>query len=152
MNKAYRFNFYVDTDNRVLVVRPIGAIPAHDFLDRLFESYGTIAEPWTYNRIMDFRRFRGLLSSADIVEMGRRWMAMVPPDCKRTRLAIVGSGLDTPKSVATVSPLVPNRMLRHFSDYHEARDWAISTDTAAVHEDAGEWAVIGADHDLTIQA
>ncbi len=152
MNKAYRFNFYVDTDNRVLVVRLIGAMPAHEFLNQLFESYGTVPEPWTYNRIMDFRRFRGLLSSADIAEMGRRWMAMVPADCKRTRLAIVGSGMDTPKSVATVSPEVPNRLVCHFSDYHQARDWAISTDATAEQEDAGEWAVIGADHDLTIQA
>ncbi len=152
MNKAYRFTFYVDTDNRVLVVRLIGAMPANEFLNQLFDAYATVSEPWTYNRIMDFRRFRGLLSSADIAEMGRRWMEMAPPDCKRTRLAIVGSGLDTPKSVATVSPEVPNRLVCHFNDYHDARDWAISTDAAAVHEDGGDWAVVGADHDLSIQA
>ena len=152
MDKAYRFNFHVDTDNRVLIVRLIGAMPASEFLNQLFESYATVAEPWTYNRIMDFRRFRGLLSSGDIADMGRRWMAMVPDDCKRTRLAIVGSGLDTPKSVATVSPEVPNRLVCHFSDYHRARDWAISTDEAAEREDAGGWAVIGTDHDLAIEA
>lgn len=151
MNKAYRFNFYVDADHRVLVVRPIGAMPAHEFLDRLFESYGTIAEPWTYNRVMDFRRFRGLLSSADIMEMGRRWMAMVPSDCKCTRLAIVGSGLSCDTGGPTVSPHVPNRLICHFNDYHLARDWAMSTDDALAREDAGEWAVIGADHDLSIQ-
>lgn len=152
MNRAYRFNFHVDADNRVLVVRLIGAMPACEFLTRLFEAYATVAEPWTYNRIMDFRRFRGLLSSADIAEMGRRWMAMVPDDCKRTRLAIVGGGFDTRRSMPAVSPQVPNRLVCHFSDYHEARDWAISTDAAAECEDAGDWAVVGADHDLTIDA
>ena len=152
MDKAYRFNFYVDAEQRVLVVRLIGAMPAHEFLNRLFEAYDTVAEPWTYNRIMDFRRFRGLLSSADIAEMGRRWMAMVPSDCKRTRLAIVGSGLDRDIGGPAVCPNVPNRLVCHFSDYHLARDWVIATDDAAVHADAGEWAVIGADHDLTIQA
>ncbi|WP_443749908.1 hypothetical protein [Asticcacaulis solisilvae] len=152
MDKAYRFNFYIDADQRVLVVRLIGAMPAHDFLTRLFEAYDTVVEPWTYNRIMDFRRFRGLLSSADIAEMGRRWMAMAPSDCKRTRLAIVGSGLDHAAGSPAVCPNVPNRLVCHFSDYHLARDWAISTDEAAEPGDAGEWAVIGADHDLSIQA
>lgn len=152
MDKAYRFNFYVDADHRVLVVRLIGAMPAHEFLNRLFEAYDTVAEPWTYNRIMDFRRFRGLLSSADIAEMGRRWMAMAPPDCPRTRLAIVGSGMTDDAGGPAVCPNVPNRLVCHFSDYHLARDWAISTDEAAVREDAGDWAVIGTDHDLSITA
>ncbi|MBP2157821.1 MULTISPECIES: hypothetical protein [Asticcacaulis] len=146
--EPYRFKVFVDHERRVLTVRVIGLMPSAEFVDRLFEAYGRIDKPWTYNRIMDFRRFDGQISEDYIEEMGRRWHAMVPPGTPRSKLAVVSCNPLDRTRTPSVSPAVPSRAICHFSDFHSAVRWISSQDQAAPKEENNAWSVTGTRADL----
>jgi hypothetical protein len=148
--EPYRFKVFVDHERRVLTVRVIGLMPSAEFVDRLFEAYGRIDQPWTYNRIMDFRRFDGQISEDYIEEMGRRWHAIVPPGTARSKLAVVSCNPLDKARVPSVSPLVPSRAICHFSDFHSAVRWILSPDQADPREEADAWSVTGTSTDINI--
>lgn len=141
--EPYRFKVFVDHERRVLTVRVIGLMPSAEFVDRLFEAYGRIDQPWTYNRIMDFRRFDGQISADYIEEMGRRWHAMVPPNTPRSKLAVVSCNPIDETRVPSVSPSVPSRAICHFSDFHSAVRWIASQDETDAREEVNAWSVTG---------
>ncbi|MGZ3298961.1 MAG: hypothetical protein ACXU8O_08100, partial [Asticcacaulis sp.] len=66
MQTDYRLNFFVDDVRRIMIFRVIGAMPGSEFTERLFAGYATVEKPWTYHRIMDFRRFEGLIEFAEV--------------------------------------------------------------------------------------
>ncbi|ESQ90366.1 hypothetical protein ABAC460_09430 [Asticcacaulis sp. AC460] len=126
----YRLNVFVDEDRKVLIFRVIGAMPSAEFVQRLHAAYATIDRPWTWSRVMDFRRFEGVIDLTDVEEMAQRWKAMTADQNYHARVAVVSTDPLDKARVPTASPLFPNETVCHFSDYHDAMAWVLADDDA----------------------
>ena len=128
-NRA-RLTFMANPERRIIILRPIGDLSARDFIDRAFEHYAQIDEPWSYNRLTDVRRFTGYLSDADVAEMAARWGDLTAGHDYHAHVAVVSLDVIDRVRIPSVSPLFPNETICLFSDYHEAMGWLTSMDRA----------------------
>ena len=129
MRNAYRLNVIADHDRKIIIFRVIGPMPSVEFAERLFETYEAMEAPWTYSRIMDFRRFEGLVDFAVVEDIARRWAALCAGRMIHSRVAVISLDALDRARVPAASPMFPNETICHFSDYHEAMAWITSPDT-----------------------
>ena len=126
MRDRYRLNFIVDEAARLVIIRPIGDMPAMAFVEQVFERYATLSEPWTYRRVNDFRRFEGYLDQAALAEIARRWGELTRGITYRARVAVVTADPLDHIRLPAVSPQFPSETICVFADYHEAVGWLLS--------------------------
>lgn len=125
-----RLTFMANPERRLIIVRPIGDLSARAFIDELFAHYASVAEPWTYNRLTDFRRFSGFLSEQNLAEIADRWRALADGHVYHSHVAVVSFDALDRLRVPAVSPMFPNETICLFSDYHEAMGWLTAVDRA----------------------
>jgi len=128
-NAAPRFQHFIDRDNRVLVIRVIGDMAHAEVTDRLFEVYEALGDPWTYARIIDMRRFEGVLTIADIEDVAARWAKLTEGQIYQSKYAVVSTDPLEKARVPAASPLFPNDIMCQFNDYHEALAWVREGET-----------------------
>lgn len=126
MGNACRLNFIVDEAHRLVIIRPIGDMPAMDFVDQLFEGYRSLGEPWTYHRVTDMRRFEGFIDQDAIDEIVRRWNEMTAGITYSAKVALVTTDALDRARLPTVSPQFPYETICPFTDFHEAVGWLLS--------------------------
>lgn len=129
VNKA-RLNFLVNAERKVIVIRPIGDMPAASLIDQLFEAYGRVDAPWTYNRLTDFRRYEWFLGEKDICEIAQRWKSLAGGRDYHACVAVVSHDHLDKARVPAISPMFPNETMCHFTDFHDAMGWLTATDKA----------------------
>ncbi len=142
-----RMQFYVFETERLITIRVIGDMSGPDFIRKLFEHLDTVQAPWTYNRIMDFRRFTALLLADDIEAMGKAWTERIPTDVPRTKLAIVSKDAVDKGTQPTISPTAPSRVVRHFCRYHDALSWVLSDHFPQATDEPSPWGVGGGEQE-----
>lgn len=128
MSREYRFNTFIDNERRILTVRPIGYMPGAYFVDKLFEFYARVDEPWTYNRVNDVRRFDGRLIQEDLNQIADRWKDLARGQAYHAHVAVVSLDRLASFRVAAVSAQFPNETMCVFTDYHEAINWLLAVD------------------------
>lgn len=125
-----RLNFLVNTERRIIIMRPIGDLSARDFIDQSIAVYAGVEAPWTYNRLNDVRRFTGYLSDTDLAEMAANWRRLTDGQDYHAHVAIVSLDVLDRVRIPSVSPMFPNETMCLFSDYHEAMGWLTAADRA----------------------
>jgi hypothetical protein len=106
-------------------------MPGTYFVDKLFEFYARVEEPWTYNRVTDVRRFDGKLIQEDLDEIAKRWMTLADGRPYHAHVAVVSLDRLASFRVAAVSAQFPNETMCVFTDYHEAINWLLAVDKDA---------------------
>ncbi len=124
----YRFNFIVNDDDRIIIVRPIGDIPGAMLVDLLLNAYSNVTAPWTYNRVNDFRRYEGYLEDVHLAELARRWSEWTAGISYHSHVAILPRHAFEKLRLPEISPQFPNETICFFGDYHEAVGWVLSAD------------------------
>lgn len=120
---SFRLVFMVNPEKHIIVVRPIGDMPTDHFVDRLFEAYADVEAPWTFRRLIDFRRFDGRLSEADHARINARWQALTGARDYHAHVAIVSFDAMDRLRVPMVRPGLATETICYFSDFHEAMGW-----------------------------
>ena len=128
MRGRYRLNFMVDEASKLIIVRPIGDMPAALLVDQLFDRYLGMTAPWTYRRVNDLRRFEGFFEQDALVEIARRWAALTAGVTYSTQVAVVTHDPLDRVRLPAVSPHFPNETFCLFTDFHEAVGW-LNADT-----------------------
>ena len=126
-----RLVFMANPERKIIVVRPIGDLPPRVFIDRLFEAYGSLEAPWTFNRLNDFRRYDGYISDKDIAEIAQRWKILAAGQMYHAHVAVVSHDHFAKTRVPAISPLFPNETICLFGDFHEAMGWLTAPDKSA---------------------
>lgn len=126
MRNACRLNFIVDEAHRLVIIRPIGDMPAMDFVDQLFDGYRNLDKPWTYRRVTDMRRFEGFIDQEAIDEIARRWNEITAGVTYSAKAALVTTDPLDRARLPTVSPQFPCETICLFADFHEAVGWLLS--------------------------
>jgi len=130
MTPEYRFQFYIDAEHRIIVVRVIGHLSVPDFIDKVFERLSQVEEPWTYERLFDLRRWDERLGHTGLQEMAERWAALTEGNIFHARIAVVSFDSAMAIRVPAISPLFPNETVCWFADFHEAIGWLLAPEPA----------------------
>lgn len=130
MDARHRFHRFIDADRRVIVFRPIGAVTPEAFVEDVFCALGDIAEPWTYNRLFDLRRWDERLRPETVEAMAGRWARLTDGQIFHARIAVVSFDPSVTIRAPAATGQFPDEIICHFTDYHEAMAWLLSIDPA----------------------
>ncbi len=123
MPQGFQVTGRVDADARRIVFSARGEIDSRVLMDRIIEIYSGIAEPWTYDRVFDYRRSDGLIEFVDVERLAAWWAAHIDPDCAPTKVAvIVNNPLDLARA-RSAGPLFPKDQVQSFLSLDEALRW-----------------------------
>ena len=131
MNTRRSLNFIVSNAHGFLVVRPIGDLVPDDLADAIIEAYKSVEAPWRYNRIIDFRRYKGYLGDDFRAAIGRRWADMTAGISFHSFIAVVFRGAHEKFRRPETTSAFPSDTLCYFTDYHEAVGWLLAEDKDA---------------------
>jgi hypothetical protein len=142
MSSKPRFNFYIDTQNRLLVVRPIGDIPGPEMAARVVAVYRSVEAPWTFNRIVELRRYNGYVAKEDRALIASAWAEITAGIEYKTHVAMVVGDRYEKLRLPEVCEQFPNETICYFLDYHEAVGWLLSVEKAQYLDELGEVTVL----------
>ncbi|MFP1133053.1 hypothetical protein [Asticcacaulis sp. W401b] len=123
-----RLVFMANADLRLMVIRPIGRLPATELLDQMFEKLAEVETPWHYDRAVDLRRFEGELTSFESDALARRWKTLRGKNRSFAHVALIR--LDACRRLHEPGPLpgFPDETLCRFTSYNEAYGWLTAGD------------------------
>ncbi|WP_155908362.1 hypothetical protein [Asticcacaulis sp. YBE204] len=117
----------MNTDLKVIVIRPIGYLSAERLIDNLCDRLLATQEVWRFNRLIDIRRFEGELEARDVEKLARQWRSIRGNHRSFAHMAILR--LERPYRLYQAGPLsgFPDETICRFSDFQEAMTW-LTTD------------------------
>ena len=120
--KPYQFKYHVDETRRLIVFRVAGSIPSAVLIDSFIAAYRSIADPWRYDRLIDYRRYTGLTDFADIETFAERNGEINGGQPPQYKVAVVSSDAFEQARPATTRHLFAED-IRTFSSMDDALDW-----------------------------
>lgn len=130
MPERVRLNFHLDDRLRLIVIRPIGNFSSTIFTERSFEAFRSVASPWLYNRVYDFRRYDIRLSMDDVRKIAKQWADLTAGQDYHANVAVVSNAPDDKLRLPSNFNLFPHETICHFADFHQGVGWLMAPDKA----------------------
>ena len=125
------FTYDVDAGTRLITLRLIGRESSAYYAAQVINVYRSVPEVWRYNRLIDHRKFRGMIVVDDLKQMAAVWEDLTKGHDGRPRVAFLTRNPHTQARVTAHSPLFPSQTRRSFTSVAEAMAWV------SVHETVG---------------
>ena len=119
------FDYAVDVENRVITLRLFGREPSAHYADKIIALYRTVPEIWRYNRVVDHRRFRGLIVLDDLKRMSAAWDDVTAGHDAHPRIAFLTRSALTHARVKAHAEVFPGQTRRSFTSVPEAMAWVL---------------------------
>jgi hypothetical protein len=117
------FEYAVDTQSRLITIRLFGREPSACYAEQIIEVYRSVRWVWRYNRLIDQRKFRGMIVVDDLKQMSAVWKSLTAGQMERPRVAfLTRDPLDHARIVANAD-LFPGQTRRAFTSVAEAMAW-----------------------------
>lgn len=119
------FDYTVDVDTRLITLRLFGREPSAHYADKIIELYRTVPELWLYNRLVDHRKFRGLIVLDDLKRMSAAWEEVTAGHVAEPRVAFLTRSSLTQARVKAHGTVFPGQTRRSFTSVPEAMAWVM---------------------------
>ena len=119
------FDYVVDVDTRLITLRLFGREPSAHYADKIIELYRTVPDLWRYNRLVDHRKFRGLIVLDDLKRMSAAWDEVTAGHDARPRIAFLTRSALTHARVKAHGEVFPGQTRRSFTSVPEAMAWVM---------------------------
>lgn len=129
MARRFHVRAQIDEDRRRIVFVIAGEIDSRALIDQFIDVYAGLAEPWTYERLFDYRRSEGLVDFDEITRLAAWWQDRVGNRDYRSRVAVVVNNPLDQARVQVVSGLFPHEIREAFKTVDEALEWLDDTPT-----------------------
>ncbi len=123
------FAYAVNADLRLLTLRLYGAEPSAHYADRIIAFYRSVPEIWRYNRLVDHRKFRGLIVLDDLKRMSAVWDELTFGHDARPRVAFLTRSALTQARMTAHGDVFPGQTRRAFTSVDEAMAWVLVHET-----------------------
>ncbi|MDI7774811.1 hypothetical protein [Asticcacaulis sp. EMRT-3] len=123
MASGFHVSARIDEDERLIVFRMSGLIDSRILIDRWIDTYSGLAEPWLYNRLLDYRRSEGIVEFDEIIRFAHWWDERTAGVDYTSKVAvIVNNSLDLVR-VNVVSRQFPRDIRKSFMTLDEGLSW-----------------------------
>ncbi len=128
-----RLTMTVDEEAHMLILRYIGAIEGDEINLSMIEQLSRLDAPWTYDTIIDMRRYDNTVLASEIDELGMKWGMLAQGRDKGRLTAIVSEDPLVWARLPISQAAFPHRILQTFKTYDEGMDW-IRAGREAAHQ------------------
>lgn len=118
-----RFKVTVDDSMRLITIRLRGSDTSAYYADKMMTAYEGVQNPWTYNRLLDYRTFSGIIEAEDVERLAAHWASVTEGHTYSAKIAVLTKDVLTPKRANGFGYLFPQDTIRIFDDLHTALDW-----------------------------
>ena len=124
------FTYDVDAASRLVTLRLSGRDPSAYYADQIIAVYRAVPQLWRYNRLVDHRKFTGLVARDDLERIAAAWSEATAGYDTQSRVAFVTRDELTRARVAAHNDLFPGQDRRAFTNMSDALDWVMENVTA----------------------
>ncbi|HEX7799368.1 MAG TPA: hypothetical protein VF402_03405 [Asticcacaulis sp.] len=118
-----RVSLSVDKALNILTLRYIGDMDGATLYAQLLDQFLRVGDPWTYDLIVDFSRYEGVLLTSDNEAFGRVWEDLAQGRDAGRLMAIVSRDPLIIARKAVRAYIFPNFIIDSFITCAEAQDW-----------------------------
>ncbi len=122
-----RITASVDPDHKILVVRYIGGLDGEEVNTNVIAQVSQLPDVWTYDSMIDMRRYDGTILAAEIGDLAARWNQICNGRDTGGLTAIVSDDPLVHARLSISQSFFPQRLLRAFREFEDGRDWIINT-------------------------
>jgi len=123
MPVAGRVAFSLDAANRRLIIRYQGNISGYEIVNDVIAYLKNLDNFWTYDVIIDMRRFQGVMLSADNEAFAKWWYETLPVPDPGHYSAVISADPHIQARLAVSQSIFPNHILSVFASLDEGLDW-----------------------------
>ena len=123
MSLRPRVSLSVDKALNILTLRYIGDMDGATLYAQLLDQFLRVGDPWTYDLIVDFSRYEGVLLTSDNEAFGRVWEDLAQGRDAGRLMAIVSRDPLIIARKAVRAYIFPNFIIDSFITCAEAQDW-----------------------------
>lgn len=118
-----RLTLTVDEDHRILIVRYIGDIDGEQINHNVMQQIADVAEVWTYDSLIDMRRFENTVLVTEIEDLATRWNGLAQARDRGCFTAIISDDPLVRARLPLTQALFPVRTLAQFGNFDEGLEW-----------------------------
>ena len=123
MAAPFKATSRIDEDRKRIVFKIAGHIDSNALIDSWIEVYASLAEPWAYDRLFDYRRAEGLVDFDAIIRLADWWHERLDGRTYTSNVAVVVNNSLDEVRVNTVAKLFPYDRREAFVTIHDAERW-----------------------------
>lgn len=127
MTVPFKVTSRIDEDGKRIVFKIAGYIDSEALIDSWIETYASLAEPWTYDRLFDYRRADGLVDFDTMIRLSNWWHERLSGRTYTSKIAVVVNNPLDEARVHTIAKLFPYEQREAFLSIHDAETWLDQT-------------------------
>ncbi len=124
------FTYDVDPGKWLITLRLFGREPSAHYAEQIIAAYHAVPEIWRYNRLIDHRKFDGMIVLEDLKRMSAAWQALAAGQDAHPRVAFLTRNPLTHARTAAHGDVFPGQTRRPFTSVAEAMTWLLEQGTA----------------------
>ncbi len=123
MPRGFRISARVHKDERLIVFNISGEIDSQALIAKWIETFASLAEPWLYNRLLDYRRAEGLVEIEALQRFAEWWSERSKGIDYTLKVAIlVNNALDA-RRIHVVDQMFLHDIRQSFGSLDDALTW-----------------------------
>ena len=123
MPRGFRISTRIHEDERLIVFNISGDIDNKALVDKWIETYASLAEPWLYNRLLDYRRSEGLVDVDELARFAVWWDDRTCGVDYSLKVAIIVNNPLDAKRIHVVDRMFPRDIRESFGSLDDALTW-----------------------------
>ncbi|MBP2158897.1 MULTISPECIES: hypothetical protein [Asticcacaulis] len=116
-------NISIFPDERHILVRPKGELSGSEIGEGSLARIMEMPDAFTYDHLLDLRRFDGAVMSSELAEFGQTWREAAAGRDAGARTAIVSTDALLRARLSFYRQQFPEREIEVFDTFDEALDW-----------------------------
>lgn len=118
-----RITLSVDEEMKIIIVRYIGDLDGDEVNSNMLQNFAKLDKPWTYDTIMDMRRYNGTIMASEIEELSKGWAQLSQGRDAGYFSAIISDDPLVRARLSITQSLFPQRILENFNTFDEGLNW-----------------------------
>ncbi|MDV6329550.1 hypothetical protein [Asticcacaulis sp. 201] len=118
-----RVTLSIDNTTKIMTIRYIGELGGEDVNNTMMLQLLDIPDAWTYDSIIDMRRFDGTIMTTEIEDLATRWNGLAQGRDAGTFTAIISDDALVRARLSITQGLFPTRTLANFNTLDEGLAW-----------------------------
>lgn len=122
-----RLSLTIDEASRLMILRYIGDMEGGEINTSMMQQLAALDQPWTYDTLVDMRRFEGVVLGDEIQELGLRWSLLAQGRDKGRLIAVISDDPLVWARQSLTQAAFPFRRVAYFGTLDEGLDWINAT-------------------------
>lgn len=121
------FTFEVDETRHLITMRLFGREDSAYYADQIIAMYRSVPDIWRYNRLVDHRKFRGMIVLDDLRRVSQAWRELAAD--REPRVAFLTRSALTRSRISAHSEVFSGQHPKVFTNLTDAMVWVSENET-----------------------